>query len=343
MNYVSGPRHVRGFSLIELMVSLLIGLLVTGAAIGIFLSNRQAYQATENLGHVQEGVRIAFELMARDIREAGGNPCVNNLPVANVINLPAPPGPALPPDPADRWWTHLQHWGMTVRGYGAGEAFPDANFGTAAAQRLAGTDAIQLLSGDDAVATIQAHDATSQQFTLNTADHGFSAGELMLACNSRQASLFQASTVAGSVVGHAAGGSPGNCSTNLGLIGEGADCSTRPAFTYAAPNSVLTRMHATRWYIANNARGRPSLYQSRTAGGAVSNEEVVEGVSGMEIRYLMRGGTAYVDAGSVAGAWEDVVAARVTLTLESPESVGVDGGRLNRQLIQIAALRNRNS
>ena len=325
---------VRGFSLIELMVSLVVGMLVLAAAIGIFLSNRQAYRATEGLSHVQENVRTAFELMSRDIREAGGNPCVNNLPIANVIN-----------NSTAQWWTDLQNWGTAVRGYGSAEEFPGVGFGTGAAQRLAGTDAIQLLSGDDIVVTISAHDPGANAFTLNTnvADLGFGSGDLMLACNSRQASLFQASGVAGTVVNHAAGGSPGNCTGNLGLIGEGGDCDDRPVFTYAAPNSVLVRMHATRWYIANNVRGRPSLYQSRTTGGAASNEEVVEGVSDMDIRYLMRGGTVYVDAATVAGAWGDVIAARVELTLESPENVAVDGGRLSRQLIQVTTLRNRNS
>lgn len=333
---VSSRMRMRGFSLIELMVSLLVGLLVMGAAIGIFLSNRQAFRATENLGQVQENVRIAFELMARDIREAGGNPCVNNLPIANVIN-----------SPATRWWTDLQHWGTAVRGFDGVDPFPGAGFGTGTAQRLAGTDAIQLLSGEDQVGTIGAHDPGSALFTLNrdVGSLGFGPGDLMLACNSRQASLFQASSASGTQVMHAAGGTPGNCSANLGLIAEGAACSGRPVFTYAAPNSVLVRMHATRWYLANNARGRPSLYQSRTTGGAVTNEEVIEGVTGMEITYLMRGGTVYVDATdvNVADAWDDVIAARVELTLESQENVGVDGERLDRQLIQVATLRNRNS
>lgn len=334
MKYRPFARNVRGFSLIELMVSLVVGLLVLAAAIGIFLSNRQAYRATEGLSHVQENVRTAFELMSRDIREAGGNPCVNNLPIANVINAPA-----------DRWWTDLQNWGTAVRGYGSAEAFPDAAFGTGAAQRLANTDAIQLLSGDDVVATISAHDPGGASFTLNTnvADLGFGVGDLMLACNSRQASLFQASGVGGTAVSHAAGGTPGNCTSNLGLIGEGGSCGDRPVFTYAAPNSVLVRMHATRWYVANNGRGRSSLYQSRTTGAAISNEEVIEGVTDMDITYLMRGGTVYVDAATVGAAWGDVIAARVVLTLESPENVAVTGDRLTRQLIQVTALRNRNS
>ena len=56
-------RAARGFSLIEMMIAMVLGLLVVGAAIGIFVSNQQAYRATEGLGRVQENVRMAFEMM----------------------------------------------------------------------------------------------------------------------------------------------------------------------------------------------------------------------------------------------------------------------------------------
>src|SRR5690606_24678346 len=95
---MSGARlqKAAGFTLIELMIALLLGLLVMGAAISIFLSNRQAYTATEGLGRVQENVRFAFELMARDIREAGANPCGKHVPLVNVIS-----------GSDANWWTNL--------------------------------------------------------------------------------------------------------------------------------------------------------------------------------------------------------------------------------------------
>ena len=68
-----GFRFARGVSLIELMVALVLGLLVVGGAIGMFISNKQAYSATESVGRVQENSRLAFELMARDKKvERGG-------------------------------------------------------------------------------------------------------------------------------------------------------------------------------------------------------------------------------------------------------------------------------
>ena len=58
----TGPARARGFSLIELMIALLIGLLVVSAAGSLFISNKRTYNATETLGRIQENGRVAFEL-----------------------------------------------------------------------------------------------------------------------------------------------------------------------------------------------------------------------------------------------------------------------------------------
>lgn len=69
--------HARqtGFGLIELMISMVLGLLVLGAAIAIFQSNQRSFQSSEGINRIQESARVAFELMSRDIRAAGGSAC----------------------------------------------------------------------------------------------------------------------------------------------------------------------------------------------------------------------------------------------------------------------------
>lgn len=318
-----------GITLIELMVAMVLGLLVVGSAIGIFISNRQAYRATENLGRVQETARMSYEMVARDLREAAGNPCVNNVPVINVIN-----------GAATNWWTNLMTWGDAFRGYGPAEAMPGApGFGAAPGDRVVGSEALQLLSADDSVVTISAHDTAAAVFALNSADHGMSAGDFAMACNARQATIFQISSVVGNVIGHGTGGTPGNCTSGLGLP---LSCGPGTVFEYAAPNSVVARLNASRWLLVNNPAGRPSLYQVRLAGGVPQLQEIVEGVTGMQVLYLLEGATTYVSAGAVGPLWADVIAARIELALESPESVGTDGNPIRRQVIQVSSLRNRN-
>ena len=68
-------RQHAGFGLIELMISMVLGLLVLGAAIAVFQSNQRTYNANEGQNRIQEGARAAYEMLSRDIRAAGGTAC----------------------------------------------------------------------------------------------------------------------------------------------------------------------------------------------------------------------------------------------------------------------------
>jgi len=65
----------RGFTLIELMISLLLGILVVIAVTSVFISGKQAHSTTQGLNRIQENQRMVFEMMASDIRSAGSYTC----------------------------------------------------------------------------------------------------------------------------------------------------------------------------------------------------------------------------------------------------------------------------
>lgn len=71
----SGRRAMTGMGLVELMIAMVLGLIVMGAAFAVFMSNQSTFRASEGLNRVQENARIAFELMSRDVRAAGGSAC----------------------------------------------------------------------------------------------------------------------------------------------------------------------------------------------------------------------------------------------------------------------------
>lgn len=324
-----GQRAI-GFTLVELLVAMVLGLLVSGSAVGIFISNRQANRATDNLSRVQENARIAFELMAQDIRQAGGNPCNRNFPPLSVIN-----------GAAGTWW---QNFANPLFGYEAGVAFPGG-----AGIRVATTDAIEIKSAASSGATVVSHNPVSATFQLNTVNHGLDQGDIALVCDNGRSTIFQVSnanpgTNAG--VNHNTGAvvSPGNCSQLLG-----APCGTPgsgAAYTFAG-NGVIAQLRAERWFIGTNPRGGRSLYAGvlRNTGGGTAgivDEEIVEGVTDMQLTYLVNGAPNYVAANAVAAAdWNAVVAVRIVLTVQSLETVGTDGNALNRNLTHVVALRNR--
>lgn len=335
----AGRRQQGGFSLIELMVGLLIGLLVVAAAGGIFISNKRTYNATETLGRIQENGRIGFELMARDLREAGSTPCGNNIPIANVLGNPGAAGEFT--------------WGDGLRGYAGDAPMLAAPFGTATGQRVAGTQAIELRNSGGSNVTVTKHVPASAVIHVNTTAHGFTSGDVLIICDYSQAAIFEMTPGGANVmhIGHNTGNSPhpsgGNTCKALSFPVD-PNCASKPKDgKQYADDAVIARLSSTAWYIGNNSRGGRSLYR-RVSGGAA--EEVTEGVTNLLLGYLVPGSSSYVPAGSVAAnRWRDVSAVRVELeltaatgTLAAREIQGVDGAALTRRMSHVVTLRGRN-
>ena len=67
-------RDVGGFTLVELMVSMAIGLAVLAAIAGTFTAQTRQNSAEEQIGQMQQNVRGALDLMIREIQMAGYKP-----------------------------------------------------------------------------------------------------------------------------------------------------------------------------------------------------------------------------------------------------------------------------
>ena len=329
-----GGHRSSGFGLVEMMVALALGLLVVGGAMVMFMATRQANGSTDNLSRVAESVRTSYDLLTREVREAGGTPCDAQQLTSNVLNAAQGSTPS--------WWAT---WGEALRGYSGSTAFAGAAFGSGVAERVTGTEAIAVRSGAalDSV-SITAHATATQTFSTNINNHGVAAGDLLLVCNYRQAAVFQvtAANVANGTFVHATGsGTPGNCSTGLGLPTVCAPGST--VYQFSA-GSLVGRYTAAGWYIGNNGRsdsGGRSLYRVTRLGP----EEVADGVRNLQLGYLLDGASDYVAAGAVAD-WGRVTAVRLDITYEGPDvNVATNGsstnaGRLTRNVGFTINLRN---
>ncbi|MBN8715731.1 MAG: prepilin-type N-terminal cleavage/methylation domain-containing protein [Xanthomonadales bacterium] len=156
----------RGFGLIELMIAMVLGLLVMGAAFAVFQSNQRSFQANEGLNRIQESARVAYELISRDIRAAGGTACSNlaRPDAEHTLN-------------ADE--TQL----LTA---------PVSDNGAAAGTELVAA------SGDDTAYRITA--ATTSSITLDSsqiadANDAFKTGDRLILCNANQFYVVTASGV----------------------------------------------------------------------------------------------------------------------------------------------------
>ncbi|QIM51342.1 prepilin-type N-terminal cleavage/methylation domain-containing protein [Hydrogenophaga crocea] len=324
-------QHARGFSLIELMVALVLGLVIVGGVVSLFVNNQQAARTNEGLGRLQENARTAFELLAREIRQVGGNPCGAVTTTNALIN------------PAANWWSNWD--GGVLRGFDeTQDTLGMAPFGAGVGQRVAGTHALIVLSGGMFNGSIITnHTPANQTITLNSTGHGLVANDLAVVCDGESAALVQLTAVTTTPAGtvrHQVGGTSLNSTVDIGF-----PAGTPKTFQ---PNGLVTRYTASFWYVGNNPRGGRSLYRMGRNG---VGEEIADGVSNMQVGYLTRnqgnGNLAndWVTASAVTD-WTNAatnlpVAVRLTLTLSSADGVGVGQVPLQRQVFHVINLRNR--
>lgn len=357
----------QGLTLIELMVALVLGLVLVGGVLNVFVANREAYRSTENLTRIQENARTGFDFMARDLREAGQIPCGTPL-VANVIrdasgNIP--------------WWAD---WNKgTIIGVDGGQNRTDiVAFGTTALKRVAGTDAVLVIRTEQNEKTIDDHTTVSTLITL-TDTSKLVEKDIVLACDLKSAAIFQVydSSASGKVIDHKVDVTDMNCSDLLGYPTPQV-CPTTPPATAppikqfkgsaSPPAALVSKLLASFWYVGYTTNGQRSLYRTELMNKKISGvqtiiierEEIVRGVQNLQLEYLTSNGATlaanWVDASdgttfpgataTVTGNWQSdqankVVAVRLNMTLQSEENIGTNQQPIQRQLIHVVALRNR--
>lgn len=354
----SQRRHAGGFTLVELMVALVLGLIVSGAALALFVTNRQTYAATESLRRIEDNARTGYELLARDLREAGGNDCGRGVTTSNVLN-----------SPASNWYTD---WGAGIVGYEGTVAMPAPApaFGTGVGQRVSGTDAIDLRAATSSdVAIVPQPGGNPADIKLSTVDHGFQSGDIVVACDPGHMAIFQLTNAnpgaTATVVHNNGAGSPGNCTKGLGEYGSTgipATCDANGnAYTFGCRNgeltgaactsgtwpAILAKLHAVRWYVGNNDHGTRSLYRATlvTNGGNATTraDEIADGVRDLQLTYLMDGASQYVAADSPTVDWNNqkITAIRIVMTVDDKDATGTNRTRLSRVLEHTVTFRNR--
>lgn len=160
-------KRMAGLSLVELMISMVLGVVVMGAAFAVFLSNRNTFTANEGVGRIQESARVAFELMSRDVRAAGGSAC-SNMSVVEATNA-------------------------------ASVAFMDTPI-------TGGANTLTVLSGDDAAYRITSSTPTTVTLDpseIDDANDIFETGDLLLLCNARKTFVVSAAAVTPTTVSFA--------------------------------------------------------------------------------------------------------------------------------------------
>ncbi|MBV62711.1 MAG: hypothetical protein CMH65_15610 [Nevskiales bacterium] len=300
-------RRVQGFSLIELMIAMVLGLLILAAVMTVFTSMRVSYQTQNALARMQESARYVLEEIAIDTRAAGFIGCTGDR--SRVDSSLA---------------AQNSYFGNILAGIqgfdGTGSGWdPSAPTATGEISNpVDDSDILVLRRPGQTIVTLAADMAsTSSVLTMPAGvvatDGLIDVGTILIVTDCLRASAFQVSSIdsTANTVAHAAGGSltPSNSTGNLGArYRTGAQVYIIDTVSYYVHTSTSGAGLAL-WRKTNQAAG----------------QELIEGVESFEIQFgvdTSGDGSVdeYVEADSATPT--EVVAVRVSLLIASLDEVG---------------------
>ena len=299
------PASQSGFSIVELMIALVLGLVLMGGVIQVFISSKRAYNLNEEMSWIQENARFAVGFMAEDLRMAGYYGCASrSSSVANVL------------DGADSSW--VTDFGKGLYGYDGDDAdFPD-EFPQPTTDSLPDTmpltDVFTIHKADpDNSFQVTAHNPTSAVIDIQ-GNHPYPTGTILIVSDCHHSAVFQTTGNGTNKVNHNKGNSvsPGNCTKGLGLPVPDPCTANGTGYTYKE-DAFIMRAIGHAYYIDIASNGIPSLFRESLDEGGVTTtaEEMVQGVENMQIQYGVDTSVATVSPDFIPDRYKDASEVRV--------------------------------
>lgn len=340
MNTIHSSRAHLGFSLVEILVAMAIGLIIVAAAARIFSTSANTYQVDSGLARLQENGRFAMDFLTRELRMAGDMGCARN------TSLNAPP-------PSLNFYNNVGgtafDYRVAIQGVEAAGTGPNTTLtrtdnapavvttgwtpGLVATTRIPGavpgTDAllVRRLSTETVQPRSPVND-TMNVFIAPADAARFQIGEVAVITDCKMASVFQITdidTTTGSLA-HINTGVPGNpCAV------WATDAACKVGDQFYNDEAEIARIETTVFFIGLAADNTPTLFSGSFTGGGIQVQPLVPGVENMQILYGVDTDTAlltdgdpdvYLTAAGVnelpaATGWPRVVSVRLSLLLRT--------------------------
>lgn len=318
----SAGRAQRGFSLVELMIAMTIGLFLVAGVGYVFLGTKATYGTLEGLSRIQENARYAFEYIGRDIRMAGftGGPPGFEDACQNLVSMTSGEGWSKD-DLKDLCGTNSG----PLKGYDDG--LDDSADGATSAITVVHADA-------DREYTLEKYEAFNRTFTVTLPDGNCptsglpKAGDILVAADYTGVAVFSVAAA--------------NCSEGTMTLAH-PDDTVLPPFHGADGARKLYPLRAATYYIRENPRGKRALYRRELDADKTTATEIVEGVEDMQIFYGEDAAddkadevTVYHDEAEKVGDWNRVLSLRIELKMFDPADA-----QLTKTFRHTIALRNR--
>ena len=240
-----------GFTLVEIMIAMVLGLLLTSGVIQVFGSVRQTNRVHEETARMQENGRMALEVLGRDIRMADFWGCAST--IANVTN-------------------NLNSANAGFIDFGAG--------GIDGIEGGLNPDTLVLRGGFDVGLNVEPPYGPQASANISVAaGNDLAQSDILFVSDCTQADIFQISNAnpgsTGTLV-HNTGSTttPGNYNvTNPGCPGANAHCLSK---IYGADATVF-RVQEIAYSIGVGSEGEPALFRNGV--------EFLDGIEDLQVLY----------------------------------------------------------
>lgn len=315
-----------GFSLVEIMIGLVLGLLLIVVVLSVFMANHRSFSFGDGVSRVQENSRFLQESIAKDIRISGYKGCMSKtiVPMTSTLNNATTVG---------------FDYGRGLEGFDNITTLPTrlaGFFGSTDPTPVASTDMLILhmpagnmipIAALNTSADIQGQlEAVEQRVCPDgtTTNIGFCVGDIVMAADCKKSRVFQATAFTLDdednptliTLTHSQGGSfyPANTVGNWSPAANKQERFTVDAELFPYQSLAL--------YIANNPEsGLRAMYQKVNGGPA---QLMQDGVFNMQVSYGIdhnadREVDNYATAGTITN-WSRVMSIRIELLLYSAEN-----------------------
>lgn len=311
MMKINDKKNSTGLTLMEVMIAMLIGILLLGGAVSMFISNKRIYREQEMMGRLQENARFGIDILLRDIRMAGYTGCSDD--ISNVENHIA--GTADDDD--------MLNFSNAVEGSESAGNWQPSNATQVTAAMLPNTDGISIRYLEDTGLEIGTPYMVTSASALHTSvDNGLAQGEIVAVADCDSADVFS--------ISNANPDGSGTVSHNTGTNNQGPDNATKDLQKKYLGDASLVRFISRRYYIGTGASGQPALFRyayqqdgedsdgdGNTTEFIESSQELIEGVENMQLLYGEDTtgdfiADTFLDAASVTN-WSNVVSVHLGL------------------------------
>lgn len=270
--FIPLQKRIQGFSLVELMVALTIGLIILGAVSTLFVNSKQTYTTQDSLSRLQENARFAMHFLIKDLRLAGYYGCVSDIAPDSVYSTLN----------GSNFVYNLQIPLEGVNNIGGTTASPTGTWYPSAdttmpANAIPGTDAVAIRMADSSSPVYLNVEMPNTSAVLKvSATTGISENDIIMISDCSSADIMQITQINNTdphLVHNTGAGAPGNATK---ILSKPYSPSTGPGGTR------IMKFKTNTYFISTGASGNPALFRQENNAAAV---ELVDGIEQLQIMY----------------------------------------------------------